>query len=264
MTVPANTPLGNYIIDIEYAETANTPPGPTDPGTTLGSMQSLTNANCPTTRGTAFDARNNQVYYVQKIGTLCWMETNLRYAGNGNWQSSWGWADDRKPLTHINASGNGSSNYTDAQYANPGGSTDYTNTTANGGFYGYLYNWCAAMGGQANACNSTSTSGFDTNTSICPAGWRLPTGNGGEFQALNNAVNGGSTSNDSGLRSGFLAVYSGGYNSGLIDQGSYGYVWSSTVNSSTNAYNLNFNAGNVNPGTNNNNKNNGFAVRCVR
>jgi uncharacterized protein (TIGR02145 family) len=52
------------------------------------------------------------------------------------------------------------------------------------------------------------------------------------------------------------------YNNGSANNvGSNGNYWSSSVNS-TNAYNMNFNSGNVNP-NNNNNRANGFSVRCV-
>ena len=67
----------------------------------------------------------------------------------------------------------------------------------------------------------------------------------------------------------YLIVYSGRYNdSSASNRGSSsgnGRYWSSTVNTSNsnNAYNLNFNSSSVNPGTNNNNKYNGYAVRCV-
>ena len=44
--------------------------------------------------------------------------------------------------------------------------------------------------------------------------------------------------------------------------GSNGNYWETSVNSSRNAYNLNFNSTNLNP-ANNNNKGNGFTVRCV-
>ncbi len=42
-----------------------------------------------------------------------------------------------------------------------------------------------------------------------------------------------------------------------------GYYWSSTPNSATNAYSLNFNSGGVNP-QNNNVRGYGFPVRCVQ
>ncbi len=54
-----------------------------------------------------------------------------------------------------------------------------------------------------------------------------------------------------------------GNGSSVNNAGSNGYYWSSTYNSTTNAYNMNFNSGGVNP-QNNNNKYNGFAVRCVK
>ena len=49
---------------------------------------------------------------------------------------------------------------------------------------------------------------------------------------------------------------------GLNNQGSNGNYWSSSPNG-TNAFNLNFNSGGVNP-TNNNNRANGFSVRCLK
>jgi uncharacterized protein (TIGR02145 family) len=48
----------------------------------------------------------------------------------------------------------------------------------------------------------------------------------------------------------------------LNNQGSNGNYWSSSPNSN-NAYNLNFNSGGVNP-ANNNNRVNGFSVRCLK
>ena len=51
--------------------------------------------------------------------------------------------------------------------------------------------------------------------------------------------------------------------SALNNRGSNGNYWSSVFNSSTNAYNLNFNSGNVNP-ANNNNRRNGLTIRPVQ
>ena len=67
-------------------------------------------------------------------------------------------------------------------------------------------------------------------------------------------------------KSSFTTVASGYRNnsSGALNNvGSNGNYWSSAPNSATNAYNLNFNSGNVNP-LNNNNRANGFLVRPVR
>ena len=49
----------------------------------------------------------------------------------------------------------------------------------------------------------------------------------------------------------------------LNNVGSNGNYWSAAQNSADNAYNLNFNSGNVNP-LNNNNRANGFSVLPVR
>ena len=46
-------------------------------------------------------------------------------------------------------------------------------------------------------------------------------------------------------------------------EGSNGYNWSASPNSATNGLNLNFNSGNVNP-QNNNNRGNGFPLRCIQ
>ena len=52
------------------------------------------------------------------------------------------------------------------------------------------------------------------------------------------------------------------YNGGRMDVvGSQGLYWSSTPNSTSNGYNLNFNSSNFNP-SNNMNRYNGLSVRC--
>lgn len=277
ITVPANTPVENYIIDIVYEEAANVDLGPPD----IGAMQSLTNATCPDTLAKAYDARDGQYYYVKKIAGLCWMNSNLRYAGDGNWESSWGWADDRyattasnttastndnaRPLTAINGTETGGVEAfppSVARITDPGGSSDYTDTSPSGGFYGYLYNWCAAMGGQATACQDAAATQPSVSITICPAGWRLPTGNGGEFAALNTAINAGSTTDSAGLRTGFLAVYAGYFAKALVGQGSSGSFWSSTVGGYNYARSLYFGAEFVNL-TDNSSKGVLGSLRCV-
>ncbi|WP_251623692.1 DUF1566 domain-containing protein [Odoribacter lunatus] len=54
-----------------------------------------------------------------------------------------------------------------------------------------------------------------------------------------------------------------GNHGGTVNVNGNGNYWSSTWISATNAYNMNFNSGAVNP-QNNNNKYWGFAVRCVK
>ncbi len=233
-------------------------------------MQRVTTANCQTDRTMAVDARDNRSYWIQKLADgKCWMLTNLAYAGGGT-----NTHNDTKTIT-LSSSG---TSYTEARYYTPTGANPTTNPTqpstdtTGGGSgvgrqYGYLYNWCAAMGAQTStsACANATTPAPDAAVSICPSGWRLPTGTAttGDFTLLNNAVNGGLTNTDAGLRSEWLAQRSGyWYSSGFVYQGSNAYYWSSTQYSAVNAYYLSSYSSAVNP-SNNSNKSNGFAVRCV-
>ena len=110
--------------------------------------------------------------------------------------------------------------------------------------------------------NQTTPTPIPT-TNICPAGWRLPTGEPttGEFTALNTAINGGLTNTDAGLRTNGLFQRSGYWSTGFSNQGSYGYYWSSSQNSSTYARYLVFYSTNVGPASDS--KSYGFAVRCI-
>jgi uncharacterized protein (TIGR02145 family) len=91
----------------------------------------------------------------------------------------------------------------------------------------------------------------------------LPTGGGGEFGALNTAINGGSTTTDAGLiGTPWLAQLGGDWDSGFGYQGSEGGYWSSTQNSATNAYILDFSSTNVNLSSSSH-KSYGIEVRCI-
>jgi len=227
-------------------------------------LQAITSTNCSSIRIRAVDARDNHTYWVQKLADgKCWMLTNLGYAGSGTNTYS-----DIKTLTN----GTGSISYTVASYYVTPYATNFTTeptapsvSTDGTGQYGYMYNFCGANGGQTGngACSSTDSTAVNTTISICPSGWRLPAGNGGEFGALNTAINGGSTTSDAGLiGTPWLAQRGGYWNSGFGSQGSYGYYWSSTQNSATYAYYLYFYSTNVNPASNSS-KYLGFAVRCI-
>jgi uncharacterized protein (TIGR02145 family) len=150
---------------------------------------------------------------------------------------------------------------------------------------GYLYNWYAAT-------NTTGTYGLGTagNTaqgSICPANTHLPrafsgtaidstdtTYTDGEFAVLNMSMKNGTPStgaitNDATTQPGwqpdgsFAGVFSGSWSTTLNNQSSSLGLWSSSVNSATNARSMYFYSSNVNPGSNVNSKYYGFAVRCV-
>jgi uncharacterized protein (TIGR02145 family)/prepilin-type N-terminal cleavage/methylation domain-containing protein len=208
-------------------------------------IQTVTNTNCPTTRTMVVDARDNHTYWVQKLADgKCWMLTNLAYAGGGT--NTYG---DVKSIT------NGASqaaSYTTAYYyiptgANPTTSPTTPSTSTSGtGQYGYLYNWCAAMGVQTStsACNGTSTPTPNLTISICPQGWKLPYENTGwkgatesagtDFTDLNGSVNSGSTTTDAGLRSNWLEQRNGSWQSGFSGQGTFGIYWASYSNTTLN------------------------------
>ena len=61
----------------------------------------------------------------------------------------------------------------------------------------------------------------------------------------------------------FLPAAGNRWGTSVNNVGSNGNYWSSSYNNSNNAYNVNFNSGNLNP-QNNNNRNNGYSVRLVR
>lgn len=247
-------------------------------------IQTITKASCPTTRTLTVDARDDHTYWIQKLADgQCWMLTNLAYAGGGiNIYNDIIPTGDGTNGTLNGPDNNGSETYTSAKYyiptgANPTTNPDKPSTSTDGGVtgtqYGYLYNWCAAMGAQNNpsgvntsACSNDIVPVPDTTTSICPSNWRLPTGgSGGEFVALNNAVNSGSTTSDSGLLASPWLAQRGGYwtRFGLGSGGSNGVYWSSTPSGSSNAYHLYFSSSSVYPLYNGKNKNYGLSVRCV-
>jgi uncharacterized protein (TIGR02145 family)/prepilin-type N-terminal cleavage/methylation domain-containing protein len=225
-------------------------------------IQTITSANCPTTRTRAVDARDNHTYWVQKLADgKCWMLTNLAYAGGGTNTYS-----DTKTLTNSP-----SSTFTVPGYYIPTSGANVTSeptapstSTSGTGQYGYLYNWCGAMGGQATAaCANASIPTPDPSISVCPSGWRLPTGNGGEYTGLNTALNGGSTSDDSGLRNAWLGQWSGYWSGGSFGaQGSAGSYWSSSLSADAFGYRLYLSSSLVGPAYSVN-KTTGIAVRCI-
>ena len=249
-------------------------------------IQMVKKTSCPDYRTQVKDARDNNSYYIQKLADgNCWMLTNLAYAGGTANGGSNAYNDvinqgtgapDTPKGTLSNGTADSSTTYTEAKYYIPPGanpttdptppSTDTTGGGSGAGRqYGYLYNWCAAMGGQNTAaCANATTPAPVPTTNICPAGWRLPTVSPtNEFTALNTAINGGSTSSDAGLlASPALFQRSGSWYGSFNLQGSFGLYWSSTQVSAPRAYNLGFDSTDVSP-AGSNLKNDARAVRCV-
>ena len=211
----------------------------------IANMQDMTPEVCANTKEhqttTLRDIRDGNTYTVAKLKDgKCWMTQNLRIIN--------------KTLTSTDS--DVTTNYTIPASSINGFSSNNTSNAyvdSDGG----LYTWYTATAGTGT--QSMSTQGQNATVSICSKGWRLPTsGNGGEFEALNNRYSSISdlTANADFTFSGRVHSSSRGY------QGSSGYYWSSTVNSSSNAYHLLLNTSYVYP-ANFSSKNYGFSVRCI-
>ena len=188
---------------------------------------------------TLVDTRDNNTYTVSKLADgKCWMTQNLRIAG--------------KTLTPADS--DVTTNYT-IPASSISGFNSYDTSNAYVDSDGGFYTWYTATAGTG----TYSMSSGNTTVSICPKGWRLPTGgDSGEFKALNNRY-----SSYSDLMANIDFTLSGNVNSGSRrDQGSYGYYWSSTVVSGGYPYYLYLNTSNIYP-ANYINKSLGFSVRCI-
>ena len=140
---------------------------------------------------------------------------------------------------------------------------------------GTYYHFQAATSGAGGAIEADNANSPDT---FCPLGWQLPySGTGGDyynkprswnklFTEYNIAFGDGTATDTTKVKSyPFSYVYSGYYGWGtgrLYDQSSIGFYWSSTVVSSTDAYDLSTSSSLVRPARTNN-KANGFALRYV-
>jgi uncharacterized protein (TIGR02145 family) len=296
---------------LAYAISVTTPTSIAYTAQTGNTMQSFTSAMCKAmdtyTTQVLSDTRNSQDYRIRKMPDgNCWMIDNLKLANytltsaDSNVTASF--TIPASPVQNSSTHGNGtcvggtasaSGSYltcdgTSTQsttntpfiaYSDPSGTENsyYDNCVNQNNISensltncGYLYNWYTATAGTG----SYSLSSGNATSSICPAGWNLPTGgSSGQFAVLNNAMATGSTSAstiDSATtrpnwryNGPFEGSLSGFYYSGFSSAGSNGYYWSSSASSSTSAYNLLFGYSGVYPSNSSFNKSHGFAVRCV-
>lgn len=243
------------------------------------------------------DERNGQTYRIKKMqDEKCWMVDNMKYKGEGITISNIGDGTEGITLNDTDGryntvdgtdseaiSGTGT-NYDKAFYNNPmvasycyGDSIQSSYTKC-----GYLYNWYAATAGTGTY--ATSTNGTNVSGSICPTGWRLPSGTSSDtsptasgtsivaadYAVLDASMNSGSLSY--GFTPGYYAgwqfggawsgVFAGAWVNNLELQGSSGYYWSSTNYSTLYATHLSFTSSDITLG--HYNKYGGSAVRCVK
>ncbi|MDR1300315.1 MAG: fibrobacter succinogenes major paralogous domain-containing protein [Candidatus Nomurabacteria bacterium] len=196
-------------------------------------------------------------------------------------------------LTRSGTGSSASSNYDAWRQVNPNDSSMSNSTNCisntgdadNGGISyntnsktgcGYLYNYYTATAGSAAQADYSNGkgSGYIAQQSICPSGWKLPSGQnaGGDFGYLDTKYD-GTGAYQSGtpaqlatlwLSAGaWQGAFSGSYYSGLYGQGSAGDYWSSSVDLSAYAYYTHFHSSYVSPGAGSNTRLDGYAVRCL-
>ena len=128
------------------------------------------------------------------------------------------------------------------------------------GEVGVYYNFCAVSAG--SYCYASSKSSGNAKESLCPFGWRLPTGNnGGEYQMLYDAYGGDVVEFETALNT----PLSGFYNEGSARyQGSEGFFWSSTrCNRNDRMCYLNVSSNNVDA-VSGFNRSRGYSIRCLK
>ena len=206
------------------------------------------------------DPRDGNVYKIITIGDQVWMAENLAY------------------LPSVNMVADGSEDAAGSYYYVYG--YDGTNVadakaTDNYATYGVLYNWTAAMDGEASS--TTNPSGIQ---GVCPAGWHLPSD--AEWKELTNYLGGTSVAagklKETGTshwewkntgatnETGFTAL-PGGYRDGdgtFYGVGYYGHWWSATEYDASFAWYRPMRFSNSAVDRLYFNKEVGFSVRCVR
>lgn len=198
-------------------------------------------------QGTVMDIDGN-TYPVVQIGTQCWMAANLKTTRYRDGTTIPNVTDDIN-WTQLNS----------------GAWSNYDNSPANDATYGKLYNWYAAA-----------------NLNLCPLGWHVPTDAewtvltdylGGKDVAwgkmkadsqLWNEPNSGATNESgfSGLPGGFRNASVGNFR----DLGYGGFWWSAWEHGADYAWfrSLYYNYFGAGFGRYNDDKRNGFCMRCVR
>ena len=225
-----------------------------------------------------YDIRDNKTYTIRKLADgNCWMTDNLAYElqaqpstyeVNGVYVGS---KDDGSTFQFVTGT-----YYSDNTVTIMNQNT-HAPSTESGYTDQYYYNWYAATAWSGTA--EMVTSDGDAESSICPAGWKLPTNyinsdypSGGAPKSWGKllAAYGMPTSNTGVNRMSKLdgvplsMTRKGRYLSGTLGVTDDCHYWSSTAGSdSMQAYYLGYNSGNTNPQANNKKANTGNQIRCV-
>ncbi len=222
------------------------------------------------TTGQLIDGRDDKEYWVTVLGTgdakTCWMtqDLDLDLGPNGPALTTTNDGDNLYKGSATTWTGGAS-----VASSSSGWTTSNGNPTQNINWYerdkthgtahtslGNLYSFEAATAGTGH---TVTTSGGEVPGSICPAGWKLPLGSSSTATGSFNGL-GLTSSNVTGNPYYFQM---GGYINGSRNNvGSSGYYWSATSANSSDAYDLYFRSGVVNPAYSHN-RYLGLSVRCV-
>jgi uncharacterized protein (TIGR02145 family) len=247
--------------------TATTTPAKT--ATALDWDGSYHNDTSRVPRKSLMDTRDGKYYLVSKLADgNCWMSQNLELALDStkaltdettDLNTKTTWTPQNSTLTVAptsstwptsdNAAMSAAYSYYPNKYFQ-GGTTISNSPTASGTEYdwekaGTYYNWYAATAGSGQASTQYTT----VNDSICPKGWRLPLGTASSksWKYLFSTGYSG-TSASSIVNAPFNLIRTGGFDGShttTFDQGSIGYYWTSSTNSSTGAYELRINSSSI-------------------
>ena len=226
-------------------------------GKYVGDMQNYRSASqcgIDATNAPAFatDARDGKLYSIRYINGICTMTQNLDFELTTGMTLS----PDTTNVTTTRTLGTVGSLTTDDDDGSYYQVRTARNTNITGA--GLHYNYAAATAGTITGSSNSTEATQD----ICPAGWRLPTGqNGGEQTLL---TNGTWQSWNTTYQTAFNPVAAGYYLSGSLNRsGSDGYWWSSTANDTTRRYYLYYYTSNGLYSGYYYSRYDGLSVRCV-
>lgn len=254
--ISSTLPTGTYSKDVVFTAIAHPMLAPPFNGITT--MQEMTGELCYAARtgatATLRDTRDGKDYTVRKLADgNCWMINNLRIGGD-------------EPITLHPADSNVAADFelpaspvstTSSDFSAQNTKNIYVDS-ANG-----YYNFYTATAGEGG----TDKNSGDVEHSICPKGWRLPTGDAsGEYGALYGYYGSSSAMmNPDGPN----FTYTGYVNRGsFYSQNSEGRYWTSTIKSPasmysySDAYYLYMNSSNTNASYSYD-KTYGFSIRCI-
>ena len=185
--------------------------------------QSDLNALVPSTGDTATlrDARDGELYRVTKLADgNVWMTQNLRFVGNGTVDSS-GNITGSMNLDPATSNVPAATNFNYADLTS-GDSYDPSIHRSADSTVGTWYNYAATS---ANSIKGTSNTDSAAQ-SLCPAGWRLPTGS--------------EQADIASYKTDYAPITSGRYWNGSWGLSTTGLWWSSTAYDGTNRYDLRY------------------------